>query len=164
MATAKVSISKESPVAPFLSRRLSKITNWVWSRLISNYYFCTRTWNMWDFAKCPLRVKSDSYSLWLSEHKLCWLSNPEVLAVCFPGAWPPGWGTRCGAQSSHSLGWFLSLKCSSCLWVAESGSVGLDYTSSLPFLLILLWFLLHDFSCGKSFLLVFRLFSSVAPL
>ena len=39
------------------------------------------------------------------------------------------------------------------------GGVGLDYTMSLPLPLILFWFLLKIFSCGKSFLLVFRSFS-----
>ena len=43
-------------------------------------------------------------------------------------------------------------------------SVGLDYTLSLPLLPIQVWFLHYIFSCGKSFLLVFRLFSQIVAL
>ena len=37
--------------------------------------------------------------------------------------------------------------------------MGLGYIASLPLLSISLWFLFHIFSCEKSFLLVFSLFS-----
>ena len=31
-------------------------------------------------------------------------SLPDVLEACLLSAGPPGWGTQCGAQTSHSLG------------------------------------------------------------
>ena len=42
--------------------------------------------------------------------------------------------------------------------------VDFDHTTSPPLLPISLWFLLYIFSCGNSFLLVFRLFSLIVAL
>ena len=44
------------------------------------------------------------------------------------------------------------------------GSIGLDYIASLPLPSILLWFLLYIFTCRRSFLVVFMLFSLIAGL
>ena len=38
------------PVASCLSRRLSKISRWVWLRLLSNYCFCPRSRSVWNFV------------------------------------------------------------------------------------------------------------------
>ena len=92
-------------------------------------------------------------------HKPCCLSKPHILEPCFPGAGPPGWEAWCRAQTPHSSGRtsavVIILPFVGCL----PGGCGSDHRVSLPSLTISLWLLLCIFSCGKSFLLVFRLFS-----
>ena len=58
----------------------------------------------------------------------------------------------------------LQLWLFSCLWIACPRGMNLDSTVSPLLLPISLWFLLCIFSCGKSFLLVFRSFSSIVAL
>ena len=78
------------------------------------------------------------------------LQSQTFWGTHLPGAGPPCWG----AQTPHSLGRTSAIVI--ILPLSFSGGVGLDYIASPPLLLILLWFLLCVFSCGKSFLLVSR--------
>ena len=73
------------PVASCLSRRLSKISKWVWPRLFSNY-FCPGSWKMWWPSDSP-------------RSKPHWSSEPSVLGAHVPSTGPPGWGAQCGAQT-----------------------------------------------------------------
>lgn len=53
------SVSLEwAPVASCLPRRPSKISRWVWPRLLLNYCSCPESRGVWDFCVCPLRVES----------------------------------------------------------------------------------------------------------
>lgn len=54
--------TRRSPVAFCPSRRVSKISKWVWPKLFSSYRFCTWTWNLLRFCIHPFRVKFVSYS------------------------------------------------------------------------------------------------------
>ena len=80
------------------------------------------------------------------------------------GAGPTGWGAQCGAQTPLSLRG-ISAMVIILPFVGHLPRVtGLDYTVCLPLLPLSLWFLLYIFSCRKSFLLVFRSFSSIVAL
>ena len=86
-----------------------------------------------------------------------------LLVACFLSARSLGW------EPDYSFDTLLLGKTSATVIILPSvgrlpRDVSLDYTTSLPFLPILLWVLLYIFSCGKSFLLVFRLFSQKVAL
>ena len=80
------------------------------------------------------------------------------------GAEPLRWATLSGTWAPHSLGRNPVVVIILLLVGHFSGAVGFDYTASLPFLSILLQFLLYVFSCGKCFLPVIRLFSVIVVL
>ena len=77
---------------------------------------------------------------------------------------PCGWGAWCGAWTPHSLGRISAVVIILPFVGHPRKSMGLDYTTSLPFLIVLSWFLLCNFSCRRSFLLVFMSFSSIVAL
>ena len=55
MAVNSVQVHRRSPVAFYLSSRISKISLWVLSKLLSTYYLCTEFWIMW-YCISPLRA------------------------------------------------------------------------------------------------------------
>ena len=119
MAVSSISISGRVPVASSLSRRLSKISKWVWPRLLLYYCLCSGPWIMRDFA-CPLRAESLLPVVLSSPgHKLCWFSKPDILGDYFPSAAPLGFGAQCWAQTPHSLGRTSTIVLFFCLWVAN---------------------------------------------
>ena len=148
------------PVASSLSMRLSKTSKWVWPWLLANYCLCAGTWSMWDFA-CLLRLDSISYCLLA----FTYASPTGLQGLTFWGLVLPLQDPYAGEPDVCSL--LLGENCCNCDYPLVCGSptwgVGLDYTTSLPLLLIM-WFLLYIFSYGKSFLLVFNLFSSIVAL
>ena len=78
------------------------------------------------------------------------LSMPNVMGVCLPDVEPLGWG----AQTPHSFGRTSAVVIILLFVGCVTRGVGLDYTASLPLLLILLWILFYIFIC-RSFQLVF---------
>ena len=89
-------------------------------------------------------------------------SRPDVLGACLPGARTPTAGKPdMGLGPFTPWGEALQLWLSSCSLVTY---LGLDDTMSPPLLPFLLWFLLHIFSCRRSFLLVFRSFLLIGGL
>ena len=82
------------------------------------------------------------------------ISYTSALVVCLPTVGPPDWGALHGVQNSHSCGRTLF----SSLHVSYLGCMGVDYITSLPLLHVSLWFLLHVFTCRKSFLMGSGLF------
>ena len=89
-------------------------------------------------------------------------SKSNVLGTHLLGERSQSRGTQGGAWIPCSL-WRTSkiiLLCMRC----PSGAIGLVYTPSMSLFLISFWLLFLIFSCGISFLLDFRLFSSVFAL
>ena len=89
-------------------------------------------------------------------------SKSNVLGAHLLGAKSQSWGTQCGAWIPCSLErtWAIILPFMCC----SSGAIGLVYTPSMSLLLISFGLLLKIFSCGISFMLDFRLFSSIVGL
>ena len=84
-----------------------------------------------------------------------WSSKPDILGACLPGAGPLGLGILIPFGRTSAIVIILP-------FVGHlPRGVGLDQTASLLPLPMPLWFLLYIFSCRKSFLLVFRLFSLI---
>ena len=112
------------------------------------------------FCVCPLRIQSVSHIHVALLKVIPTGSQGLIFLVQSPG---PGGSVR--TQTRHSLrrtsAVITILQFLGCL----PGSMGLDYTVSLPLLLISLWFL-YIFSCGRSFLPVFphRSFSLIVAL
>ena len=86
-------------------------------------------------------------------------SKPDVLGAHLPSAGPLSWGAQYRAQMLCSLGRTSAIVIILLSVGRLTREVGLDYTMSPPLLPISLWFLIYIFSCGKSFMLVFRSFS-----
>ena len=114
------------------------------------------------------------YPLWVSlyfsqpsdstenQHPL--LSKPNILRAHLLGAGPLGWGTQCGYWTPLLLGEKLSIVII-LLFVAHlPGGIGLEYSTSMPLLLISLWFLLYIFSCRRFFSARFQSFLSIVSL
>ena len=100
----------------------------------------------------PLRVESlFPTALGSPEGKPCWPSKPNVLVARLPSAGCQGWGAPCGVQTPCSLGRISAVVILLLYVGCPPGGLGLEYTATLPLLLILLWFFLYIFSC-RSFL------------
>ena len=147
------------PVASCFSRRLSKISRWVWPRLLSNYCLCAgiRGCDILCMPfKCEVSLSCSTLALPYAnptglQSKMFWGLN---FLVRDPGLGSLMWGLDPSLLGENLYNCDYPFACESPTW-----GCGLDYTMSLPLLPILLWLLLYNFSCGKSFLLVFRSFS-----
>ena len=91
-------------------------------------------------------------------------SKPDVLGAHDSEAGSPGWKTQCGAWTPGSLGRTSAIVIILPFVDYLLKGVGLNSTTSLLLLPVLLQFLPYFFSCGKSLLLDFRLFSSTVAL
>ena len=91
--------------------------------------------------------------------KPCWSSKPDIL-----GAHLPSGGAQCGARTPHFSGRISAILIILPFVDHPPRGLGLDRTASLPLLPVLLCFLLYNFSFSRSFLLVFRSFSSIVAL
>lgn len=113
------------------------------------------------FSCEPLRVELLSYNP-LTLPKTSGLQSQMFWELVFPlqdsELGDPMWGSKPSFEKTSAVG--ITLLFVDCL----AGDVDLDYTSSLPLLPISLWFLPYVFGCRESFLLVFRLFSSIVAL
>ena len=145
------------PVDFCLSGRLSKISRYVWLRVLSNYCLCARDWIMPDF-ECTLWVQS-RYFLQPSVSPIgvpCFLLKLNVLGTLIHGkltlaciTWYGAWTPHCFRRTSVIILLFVS---------HPPRTVSSDCTASPPLLIILLWFLLYIVSCRKYPLLVSRSF------
>ena len=136
----------EVPVAFCFSNSLSKISKWVWPRLLETGVASLLRLTVWGIM------------LLLKEESLCILQpSDSVLEAHLPMQDPPAWGARWGSQTSHSLGQTFAI-------VIILLSVGY-----LPRIMVwsilhlcpptdLLWFVLYIFSSRKCLLLVLKLF------
>lgn len=146
---------KEVLVASCLSRRLSKISRSVLPRLLSNPYLGISEHER--FCVCSLWSEFASYS-----HLTPPYASPREIqsqvfwGFIFPEKNPQAGPANVGLRPLTPWGKPLQLGLPSHLWVIHPRGVGLDYSVSLSFLKISLLILLCIFSCGKSFLLVFR--------
>ena len=135
--------------------------NWVFEHVI----LCA----LWDQSLFfLLSFSSPSFSLSLS---LLLYASPTGLQsqtfwelTCLPSEEHPGWRTQCGAWTPQSLRRASAIVIILLFVGHLPMGVDLDYTVSLALLVILWWFLLYIFSCGKSFTLVFRSLSLIVAL
>lgn len=100
--------------------------------------------------------KSGVCFLWTSRSpicKPCWMSKPGILVQALD------LGSQMWNTALAPGGELPQLCFSSYLWATELDVGEFWLYCPLTFLHILLWLLLCVFSCGKSFLLVFKLFS-----
>ena len=129
---------------------------------LSNCCLCTRNQSMWDFEWSITSGVSVSWSF---------LSSPTCLQTRHSWDWSSqcrrtllgmgDGGAQCGSQTPHSLG----RTSAAVLIVSLVGCLtGIWVLTRLLLLPVLLCFLLYILSCGKLFLLVFRLFSSIVFL
>lgn len=136
MAGVITSIHRKIPVAFCPSRRVSKMSKWVWPKLFSSYYFCTWTWNLLRFCIHPFRVKFVSHSpLALLKISPSGFRSQMFWRLTFPVQDP-------GLQSLRPLNpWAGLLRLCSFLPSVGHPPKGLSwlYCISGP-LLILLWF------------------------
>lgn len=96
--------SRGVPVGSFLFRRPSKISKWIWFRLLSNYCLCAGSQSLRDILQTfkkqslfPIALNSPTLKLWLP-------LKLDILGASLPGIGPLGWNAQCGTQILHSLG------------------------------------------------------------
>lgn len=154
MGTISIYVARESSSYLQLLQRLSKISNWLSLRLISNYYLCAECWSLWDIM-CALSEKN----LFLTNF---WLSHTQALKafkVRCSGCSSSQWnifrlGSYYGAQTPPFLG-RISAIVIVFLFVAclprGKRSWGNVYLAFLP---MSWWFLLYIFNSRRPFLLV----------
>ena len=80
------------------------------------------------------------------------ISLKVIVGTQLSGAGLPGWGVQHGSQTIHFLGRTTMIMIFLLFWDRWPGEVGLSYLSHCGFFL-------YVFSCGKSFLLIFKSFS-----
>lgn len=83
--------------------------------------------------------------------------------VLSPDSGSPVWLAQCGTWTPYSLGKTATIVIILLFVGHPPEGMGLDYTTSLPFLPVF-WFLLYIFSYGISFLLIFWSSSSIVVL
>ena len=140
-----------APVASCLSEKLSKISRYVWPRLLSNDCICPLSPGVCEMCVHPVRVESIYHSA---------LTLLKVGPTAFQSQ--IFWGFIFLLQdprepdggSDPSL---LEENLCCCNYPPICGTptqgMGLDYTVSLPLPPVSLWFLLYIFCCGRSFFL-----------
>lgn len=118
------------PVVFCLSGRVSRISRWVWPRLLSNDCFCPGSQSVWDFV-CVF----EEWSLYLPQPSgLVTVSPTGVQSQMFwgfnvfPGTGSQGWGACCGSWTCGSL-WRTSAVV---MWVAPQGYGSWLCCSSTP--------------------------------
>ena len=124
-------------VAFCFSKRLSKISKWVWPRLLSNCCLCHGSWSMW-FCMHSVTVESlFSTAFWLSS-----IHTPLAFKASHSGGSSLCRTLELGSQMwdlDPSLPWENPHNCDySSLFELPPASVGFDYTAS-PLLLPILW-------------------------
>lgn len=127
MGTISIYAARESSSYLQLLQRLSKISNWLSLRLISNYYLCAECWSVWDIM-CALSEKNLCF-LQTSGFlilKLWRLSKSDVLVAHLPSEISSGWGVTMGHGPLPSWGESLQLWLSSFLWLAYLGGIDLE--------------------------------------
>ena len=136
----------------------------VWPTHFSNCCLCTGTWRnkflhtsfkgRFSISYCPPALPDISPARFQSQ-TLCGL----ISLVQVPGAGQPTWSSEPSLlrRTSEAVMSLLPVGCS-------TADVGSGQTASPPLLSISTWLFLFIFSCGKSFLLVFRSFSEIVSL
>lgn len=123
------------PVAPCLSQWPSKISKWVWPRLLSHPA------SVLGLGVCEilhhLRVLSVSSPPCLLCASPTDLQSQMFWGLTSPGWGPLGWGTQCGARSPNSLGRASAIVITLTFVGHLPGSVGFDSTVSWPLLVFL---------------------------
>ena len=108
------------PVAFLLTRKFSKISRYVWPRLLSKETcLCTGTQNTCDFACGPLRTKClFLMALWLSQAPL--VLKPDILRAYSwfrtPGLRNPMWNLNTWPLGAHLYNYGISPFCSLLIW------------------------------------------------
>ena len=155
MSASSVSVPGGSPTASCLCRRLSKISKWVWARLLWTSCLSAGT-RACETLHVPFKSKVFvSYS----PPALPNVSPAGVQSLTFWGLIFPMLRLLCldPLLLGRTSAFVISLSFVGHRPGDMAGPIFAAPTSSF-------WFLLYIFNCGKFFLLIFRLFSVVVAL
>ena len=135
---------------------------WYWSVIVSGCCNLSKAFS--EYTEVTVWFLFLSLLMWCIMPTDLWTEAPRCpggssLQCRTPGLGSQMWGSEPTLFQENLYDCDHLLFCGSPTW-----QCGLNYTMSLPLLPISWRFLLYTFSCGKSFLLVFRSFLSIVDL